>query len=120
MTRFTRIERIHFVGIGGIGMSGIAELLLTQGYQVSGSDIKMTDVIRRLEELGAIVYEGHKAEYADDAHTVVYSSAVKPDNPEVVRGIELKIPVIRRAEMLGELMRMQFSICWWKGDCHPH
>lgn len=110
MTRFTRIERIHFVGIGGIGMSGIAELLLTQGYQVSGSDIKMTDVIRRLEELGAVVYEGHKAEYADDAHTVVYSSAVKPDNPEVVRGVELKIPVIRRAEMLGELMRMQFSI----------
>ena len=110
MTMFTRIERIHFVGIGGIGRSGIAELLLTQGYQVSGSDIKMTDVIRRLEELGAIVYEGHKAEYANDAHTVVYSSAVRPDNPEVVRGIELKIPVIRRAEMLGELMRMQFSI----------
>lgn len=110
MTRFTRIERIHFVGIGGIGMSGIAELLLTQGYVVSGSDLNLTEVTRRLEELGATIYEGHKAEQADGAHAVVYSSAVKPDNPEVVRGLELKIPVIRRAEMLGELMRMHFSI----------
>lgn len=110
MTRFTRIERIHFVGIGGIGMSGIAELLLSQGYQVTGSDLKLTDVTSRLEELGALISEGHTAEHVDGAHAVVYSSAVKPDNPEVVRGQELKIPVIRRAEMLGELMRMHFSI----------
>jgi len=110
VTRFTRIERIHFVGIGGIGMSGIAELLLSEGYVVSGSDLKLTDITSRLEELGATIYEGHKAEQADEAHAVVYSSAVGPDNPEVVRGFELKIPVIRRAEMLGELMRMQFSI----------
>jgi UDP-N-acetylmuramate--alanine ligase len=110
MTRFTRIERIHFVGIGGIGMSGIAELLLSQGYQVTGSDLHATDVTQRLEKLGATISEGHSAEYADGAHAVVYSSAVRPDNPEVVRGQELKIPVIPRAEMLGEIMRMHFSI----------
>ncbi|MFO7768105.1 MAG: UDP-N-acetylmuramate--L-alanine ligase [bacterium] len=110
MTRFTRIERIHFVGIGGIGMSGIAELLLHQGYEVTGSDLRLTEVTRHLEGLGAVVHEGHAAEHVEGAHAVVYSSAVKPDNPEVVRGTELKIPVIRRAEMLGELMRMHFSI----------
>jgi len=110
MTRFTRIERIHFVGIGGIGMSGIAELLLRQGYEVTGSDLRLTEVTQHLEELGAEVHEGHEPSHVDGAHAVVYSSAVKPDNPEVVRGRELKIPVIRRAEMLGELMRMHFSI----------
>ena len=110
MTRFTRIERIHFVGIGGIGMSGIAELLLHQGYEVTGSDLRLTEVTRHLEDLGATVHEGHAAQHVEGAHAVVYSSAVKPDNPEVVRGSELKIPVIRRAEMLGELMRMHFSI----------
>ncbi len=110
MTRFTRIERIHFVGIGGIGMSGIAELLLMQGYEISGSDMRLTDVTRRLGDLGAVIFEGHRAEQVDGADAVVYSSAVKIDNPEVMRGFERKIPVIRRAEMLGELMRMQFGI----------
>jgi UDP-N-acetylmuramate--alanine ligase len=110
MTRFTRIERIHFVGIGGIGMSGIAELLLREGYKVTGSDLKLTEVTRRLQELGADIREGHEAGHVEGAHAVVYSSAVKPDNPEVRRGMELKIPVIPRAEMLGELMRMHFSI----------
>jgi UDP-N-acetylmuramate--alanine ligase len=110
VTRFTRIERIHFVGIGGIGMSGIAELLLSQGYQVTGSDLQLSEVTARLEDLGATIHQDHRAENVDGAHAVVYSSAVKLDNPEVVRGIELKIPVIRRAEMLGELMRMHFSI----------
>lgn len=110
MTRFTRIERIHFVGIGGIGMSGIAELLLSQGYQVTGSDLQLSEVTARLEDLGVTIHKGHRAENVDGVHAVVYSSAVNLDNPEVVRGIELKIPVIRRAEMLGELMRMHFSI----------
>ncbi len=110
MTRFTRIDRVHFVGVGGIGMSGIAELLLALGYNVSGSDLKKSEVTDRLERLGAIIHEGHRTEQVDGAHAVVYSSAVRPDNPEVRRGLELKIPVIRRAEMLGELMRMHFSI----------
>ncbi len=110
MTRFTRIERIHFVGIGGIGMSGIAELLLKQGYQVSGSDLSLTEVTDRLEELGAQVFKGHDAAHVDQADAVVYTSAVDRDNPEVRRGHELKVPVIRRAEMLGELMRLHFSI----------
>jgi UDP-N-acetylmuramate--alanine ligase len=110
MTRFTRIDRVHFVGIGGIGMSGIAELLLALGYKVSGSDLKRTEVTDRLGRLGAVIHEGHQARHVEGAHAVVYSSAVRPDNPEVRRGQELKIPVIRRAEMLGELMRMHFSI----------
>ena len=110
MTRFTRIERIHFVGIGGIGMSGIAELLLKQGYHVSGSDLNLTEVTDRLEELGAQVFKGHDAANVEQADAVVYTSAVDPDNPEVQRGRELKVPVIRRAEMLGELMRLHFSI----------
>jgi len=110
MTRFTRIERIHFVGIGGIGMSGIAELLLQLGYEISGSDQRLTDVTRRLQDLGAVVFEGHRAEQVAGADAVVYSSAVSVDNCEVRRGLDLKIPVIRRAEMLGELMRMQFGV----------
>ncbi len=110
MTKFTRIERVHFVGIGGIGMSGIAELLLTQGYLVSGSDLQLTEVTERLEELGATIFRGHDAANVEDADAVVYTSAVDPDNPEVRRGYERKVPVIRRAEMLGELMRMHFSV----------
>ncbi len=110
MTRFTRIERIHFVGIGGIGMSGIAELLLKQGYLVTGSDLQPSEVTDRLVSLGATFFQGHDAEHVGNADVVVYTSAVDPDNPEVGRGHELKIPVIRRAEMLGELMRMHFSV----------
>ncbi len=103
--------RIHFVGIGGIGMSGIAEVLLTLGHRVSGSDIHETEVTRRLEALGALVSYGHNAD-AVGAKTdvVVISSAVKYSNPEIGRARELNIPVIPRAEMLGELMRLKEGI----------
>lgn len=105
-----RYRRIHFVGIGGIGMSGIAELLLNLGYGVSGSDLAESETIRRLEALGARVYRGHSAQNVGDADVVVYSSAVRPDNPEIVGARERGIPVIRRAEMLAELMRLKYGI----------
>jgi UDP-N-acetylmuramate--alanine ligase len=103
--------RIHFVGIGGIGMSGIAELLLNLGYRVSGSDLRRSDTTDRLSQLGAEVRAGHAAENVpEDGHVVVVSSAVKPDNPEVAEAHRRKIPVIPRAEMLAELMRMKYGI----------
>lgn len=102
--------RIHFVGIGGIGMSGIAEVLLTMGYRVSGSDLKASRITDRLGMLGAQVFEGHEAANIGDSFVVVTSSAVKGDNPEVVRAHELMIPVIPRAEMLAELMRMKYGV----------
>jgi len=103
--------RIHFVGIGGIGMSGIAELLLNLGYRVSGSDLRRSDITDRLSRLGAEVRAGHAAENVpEDGHVVVVSSAVKPDNPEVAEAHRRKIPVIPRAEMLAELMRMKYGI----------
>ena len=98
------------VGIGGIGMSGIAEVLLTLGYSVSGSDSKLSTITERLQDLGATIYEGHKAENVQGAHVVVISSAVKPDNPEVTEAHKRKIPVIPRAEMLAELMRLKYGI----------
>jgi UDP-N-acetylmuramate--alanine ligase len=102
---------IHFVGIGGIGMSGIAELLLTLGYRVSGSDLRRSDTTERLERLGAVVRTGHSASNVpSDGHVVVVSSAVRPDNPEVLEAARRKIPVIPRAEMLAELMRMKYGI----------
>ncbi|MDD2389738.1 MAG: UDP-N-acetylmuramate--L-alanine ligase [Desulfobacterales bacterium] len=102
---------IHFVGIGGIGMSGIAELLLTLGYTVSGSDLKASDITRRLERLGGTLWTGHLAEQIRGADVVVVSSAISPDNCEVVAARESSIPVIPRAEMLSELMRlMKFSV----------
>jgi len=102
---------IHFVGIGGIGMSGIAELLLNLGYRVSGSDLRRSDTTERLERLGAVVREGHSASNVPaDGHVVVVSSAVHPDNPEVLEAHRRKIPVIPRAEMLAELMRMKYGI----------
>lgn len=108
---FSSIKKIHFVGIGGIGMSGIAEILLDQGFKVSGSDMHTTDVTDRLKSLGATIYQGHVAENLDEADVLVYSSAVKPnENPEVLAAIERKIPVIRRAEMLAELTRMKYSV----------
>lgn len=107
---FGRVRNVHFVGIGGIGMSGIAEVLLNLGYRVSGSDAKASAVTRRLESLGAQVGIGHRAENLGDADVLVYSSAVRSDNPEVLRAREHKIPVIPRAEMLAELMRLKFSI----------
>ena len=106
-----RIRQIHMVGIGGIGMSSIAEVLLTRGYRVTGSDLKKTDVTARLEDLGATVYEGHAAEQIDEADVVVYSSAIDPEeNPETIEAERRRISLIPRAEMLGELMRMKFGV----------
>jgi UDP-N-acetylmuramate--alanine ligase len=110
MVVFRNFQRIHFVGIGGIGMSGIAEVLLTLGYSVSGSDLKATPITERLKNLGAKVFEGHGAENVAGAHVVVTSSAVHADNPEVAEAHRLKIPVIPRAEMLAELMRLKYGI----------
>jgi UDP-N-acetylmuramate--alanine ligase len=101
---------IHFVGIGGIGMSGIAELLLNLGYKVSGSDTNSSDLTRRLESLGGIIFEGHSQEQIQGADVVVTSSAVGPENPEVVAADQASIPVIPRAEMLAELMRLKYSV----------
>ena len=103
--------KVHFVGVGGIGMSGIAELLLNLGYGVSGSDLKATDTTRRLESLGGVIAIGHRAgNVADDVDVVVISSAVKRSNPEVVAARDRAIPVIPRAEMLAELMRLKDGI----------
>jgi UDP-N-acetylmuramate--alanine ligase len=110
MVSFRNFQRIHLVGIGGIGMSGIAEVLLTLGYSVSGSDTKPSTTTERLQDLGAVVYEGHKASNVEGAHVVVISSAVKADNPEVKEAHKRKIPVIPRAEMLAELMRLKYGI----------
>jgi len=107
---FAKIQRIHFVGIGGIGMSGIAEVLLNLGYKVSGSDVKATPVTQRLASLGAVIYEGHEEQNAADAEVVVVSSAISPANPEVLQARRQHIPVIRRAEMLAELMRLKYGI----------
>ncbi len=107
---FHKVERIHFVGIGGIGMSGIAEVLLNLGFQVSGSDVRKTDITERLIKLGARVFYGHGEGNVQDSHVVVTSSAVKADNPEVQDARRRAIPVIQRAEMLAELMRMKYSV----------
>jgi UDP-N-acetylmuramate--alanine ligase len=110
MVSFHNFKRIHMVGIGGIGMSGIAEVLLTLGYAVSGSDTKLSGITDRLANLGAKIFEGHHADNVAGAHVIVVSSAVRRDNPEVVEAHKLKIPVIPRAEMLAELMRLKYGI----------
>ena len=107
---FAKIQRIHFVGIGGIGMSGIAEVLLNLGYKVSGSDLKSSAVTQRLAGLGAAVFERHAAENINGAEVVVTSSAIAEDNLEVAEAHRLHIPVIPRAEMLAELMRLKYGI----------
>jgi UDP-N-acetylmuramate--alanine ligase len=107
---FAKIQQVHFVGIGGIGMSGIAEVLLNLGYKVSGSDLKNSSVTERLTGLGATVFEGHRAENIIGAEVVVTSSAIAQENPEVVEAHKLHIPVIQRAEMLAELMRLKYGI----------
>lgn len=107
---FHKIERVHFVGIGGIGMSGIAEVLINLGFKVTGSDVRQTEITQRLETLGATIFYGHRGENIVDSDVVVISSAIRPDNPEVKKAKELFIPVIQRAEMLAELMRMKYSI----------
>jgi UDP-N-acetylmuramate--alanine ligase len=104
---FRRFQHIHFIGIGGIGMSGIAEVLANLGFRVSGSDVKKSEVTAHLEELGVEVNEGHAAENIGDAHVVVRSTAVRDDNPEIVEARRRSVPVIPRAEMLAELMRMK-------------
>jgi len=105
-----RIKHIYFIGIGGVGMSGIAEVLLNMGYQVSGSDLQSSKVTEYLQKAGAIITIGHQAQQVDNAHVVVTSTAVKADNPEVQRAKELTIPIIPRAEMLAELMRFRYGI----------
>ncbi|MBA3013558.1 MAG: UDP-N-acetylmuramate--L-alanine ligase [Desulfobulbaceae bacterium] len=104
---YKKNKHIHFVGIGGIGMSGIAELLLNLGYTVSGSDLRESDITRRLAELGGAIYIGHQAEWIKGADVVVTSTAVKSDNPEVMAAAQAQVPIIRRAEMLAELMRLK-------------
>ncbi len=107
---FKKYQHIHFVGIGGVGMSGIAEVLLTLGYRVTGSDARRSDAVERLERLGAKVFLGHAAAHVEGAHVVVYSSAVARDNVEVAAARQRGIPVIARAEMLAELMRLKYGI----------
>jgi len=107
---FAKLQRVHFVGIGGIGMSGIAEVLLNLGYKISGSDLKNSAITQRLAQLGAVILEGHKAENAVGADVVVTSSAITAENPEVAEARKLHIPVIPRAEMLAELMRLKYGI----------
>jgi UDP-N-acetylmuramate--alanine ligase len=107
---FRNFQQIHLVGIGGSGMSGIAEVLLSSGYAVSGSDLKQSPVTERLRRLGAKIFEGHQPENVHGAHVVVISSAVRTDNVEVAEAQKLKIPVIPRAEMLAELMRLKYGI----------
>lgn len=107
---FRKIQKLHFVGIGGIGMSGIAELLLNLGYQVSGSDVRKSSVTERLETLGGKIFIGHSAGNVEGANVVVISSAVRADNIEVVEARRLQIPVIPRAEMLAELMRLKYAV----------
>jgi UDP-N-acetylmuramate--alanine ligase len=107
---FRKIQKLHFVGIGGIGMSGIAELLLNLGYEVSGSDLRLSPVTDRLKSLGGKIYLGHNAENVAGTNVVVISSAVRPDNVEVVEAKRLQIPVIPRAEMLAELMRLKYAV----------
>jgi UDP-N-acetylmuramate--alanine ligase len=101
---------VHFIGIGGIGMSGIAEIMLRIGYVVQGSDAKASANTERLEKLGARIFVGHDAAHVEGVSAIVYSTAVKADNPEMVAGRERRLPLVRRAEMLAELMRLQFSV----------
>jgi UDP-N-acetylmuramate--alanine ligase len=108
---FSSVKRIHFVGIGGIGMSGIAEILINQGFSVSGSDLAQSDNTDYLKSLGATIYIGHKEENVVDSEVVVYSSAVKPEeNPETLEAIKHSIPLLRRAEMLAEVTRLNYCL----------
>ncbi|GJM16073.1 MAG: UDP-N-acetylmuramate--L-alanine ligase [Thermodesulfobacteriota bacterium] len=107
---YGKIKRIHFIGIGGIGMSGIAEVLINMGYEISGSDIGQSSTVKRLKDLGADITIGHSTENVEGSGVVVISSAIRADNPEVLSAKELNIPVIPRAEMLAELMRLRYGI----------
>ncbi len=105
-----KIHHIHFVGIGGSGMSGIAEVLLTLGYKISGSDMSDTAITRRLASLGATIYKGHEASHIENADTVVTSTAIQGSNPEVLAARAKNIPIVPRAIMLAELMRLKSGI----------
>ena len=105
-----RVRHVHFIGIGGIGMSGLAEILRTMDFDVSGSDMKASDVTRRLETLGIKVQVGHKAENVHGADVVVHSSAIAQNNPELARARAMEIPAISRGEMLAELMRVKYCV----------
>lgn len=105
-----RVRRAHFVGVGGIGMSGLAEILRTLEFDVSGSDLKPNEITRRLETLGVRIDIGHRGDNVEGADVVVYSSAIAPTNPEIVRARALEIPIIPRAEMLAELMRVKYTV----------
>ncbi len=107
---FFKPQHLHFIGIGGIGMSGIAEVLLNLGYQITGSDLKLSATTERLTRLGALVYEGHAAAHVGTAKAVVVSSAIEQQNPELLEARRLKIPVIPRGELLAELMRLKYGI----------
>jgi UDP-N-acetylmuramate--alanine ligase len=107
---FGRTRTLHLVGIGGVGMAGIAEVLINLGYRVQGSDLKLSAATARLTSLGASVHQGHAAEHLHQADVVVVSSAVSADNPEVVEAKRRRIPVIRRAQMLAELMRFRYGV----------
>jgi len=107
---FRKIQHIHFVGIGGQGMNGIAEVLLNLGYRVSGSDLNESEVLQRLRKAGGHITIGHSPSNIKGAQVVVISSAVSPDNVEVVAARQASIPVIQRAEMLAELMRLKYGI----------
>ena len=104
---FKKVNCIHFVGIGGIGMSGIAELLMNLGFHITGSDINYSENVKRLESIGIKISIGHDSKNINNADAVVYSSAVPSDNPEIITAISKSIPVIRRAEMLGELISLK-------------
>jgi len=108
--RMRKINRIHLVGIGGVGMAGIAEVLINLGYEVQGSDLKESNVTRRLSGLGASIAIGHRGDNVGDADLIVVSSAIDPENPEIIIAREQRLPIIRRAEMLAELMRFRYSI----------
>lgn len=107
---FNAIKRVHFVGIGGSGMSGIAEVLLNSGYEVTGSDIKKSLITDKLEKMGALIYIGHKAENVKNSQVLVVSSAINKHNPEIIEAQNSRIPIIHRSEMLSELMRLKYGI----------
>lgn len=107
---FKKVKNIHFIGIGGAGMSGIAEVLLNEGYHVSGSDAAESETTRRLSDLGTRVFVGHRAQQVEEAHVVVVSSAIAQENPEMARARELNIPIVPRAEMLCEIARLKYTV----------
>ncbi len=107
---FNAIKRVHFVGIGGSGMSGIAEVLLNSGYEVTGSDIKKSAITEKLEKMGAKIFIGHNAENIRNSQVLVVSSAINKHNPEIIEAQNTRIPIIHRSEMLSELMRLKYGI----------